>query len=195
MIPGGKNISLSALCRIFRSFSPFYLSHHPNCRHYRDDVIKIGGKNICGGCFFLYFGLIVTIPPLILLGVYGFLSPLRLAMVGSFMIMPTLARTFMRFRSVFLRRCVKIFTGAGVLLLAAIPIIAGGSLWLRYLYLLSLVTMLAMIRYLQAANFRNICFRCIYHGDFSRCTGFREVAERLRKNGCDPSRILKKRNF
>jgi len=181
--------------KIVWSFSPVYLSHHPNCRHYRDDVIKIGSKKICGGCFFLYFGLILTFPALILIERYSSLSPGPLALAAFFMIIPLILQTFVHFHSMVLRRSVRFLAGVGTFLLAAIPFIEDGSLWLKSFYLLALLVLLALIRYLHVANFRKKCLPCIYHGDFSRCTGFREVSERLRMNGCDPAKILKKRNF
>lgn len=181
--------------RIVGSFSPIYLSHHPNCRHYRDDVITVGRINICAGCLFLYSGLILTIPTVILMGKDRSPEPLEMALVGFFMMVPLIIRTFIHFRSVILRRCVRFLAGAGALTLAAIPFIADGSLWLKSFYLLALVMLLALIRYHHVASFRKKCMPCIYHGDFSRCTGFREVSEKLRRNGCEPVRILKKRNF
>ena len=188
-------MSLTTVLRVIRSFSPVYLSHHPNCRHYRDDVIKIRGMKICGGCFFLYSGLILTILTLFLMGQYRTLDPLKIALVGFCLMMPLVIQTFIHFSSVFLRRCVRFLMGAWAFLLVVIPIKVGGSLWLKIIYLLALVMLLSLIRYHHVANFRKKCLPCIYHGDFSRCTGFREVSERLKKNGCDPSRILKKRNF
>lgn len=186
---------LSTVLKVIRSFSPVYISHHPNCIHYRDDVIKIRGKMVCAGCFFLYSGLVLMFPTLFLIERYSFLSPDRLALAGFLIIMPLILQTFVHFRSVILRRVVRFLAGVGAFLLAVIPFITAGSLWLKFFYLLALVILLALIRYGHVANFRKKCLPCIYHGDFSRCTGFREVSERLRKNGCDRLRILKKRNF
>jgi len=37
-----------------KSFFPLFLSHHPECKHFKGHTIKVGKVRLCIGCFIGY---------------------------------------------------------------------------------------------------------------------------------------------
>lgn len=56
-----KRYKLAVLGRMAWVLRSSFLSHHPDCSHYDDHVLKIGPLRLCQGCFFMYGSLAVCI--------------------------------------------------------------------------------------------------------------------------------------
>ncbi|MHA2499654.1 MAG: hypothetical protein ACXAEL_08840 [Candidatus Hodarchaeales archaeon] len=49
-----KRHQLAVLGKMAWVLRSYFLSHHPDCSHYDDHVLKIGPLRLCQGCFFMY---------------------------------------------------------------------------------------------------------------------------------------------
>ena len=54
----------------FRSAYPHLLSHHPHCKYYERDVLRIGGWRFCWGCIVTYPTMIAAIVLVLAFGWY-----------------------------------------------------------------------------------------------------------------------------
>lgn len=56
-----KRHRLHFLKRSLLLMLPFYFSHHPLCKNYRQEIVKIGSWSICRGCLCVYSAMLLSL--------------------------------------------------------------------------------------------------------------------------------------
>lgn len=56
-----KRQRLHFLKRSLQLMLPFYFSHHPLCKNYRQEIVKIGSWSICRGCLCVYSAMLLSL--------------------------------------------------------------------------------------------------------------------------------------
>ena len=176
---GKRNIF--RICRDFiRITGPHLLSHHPHCRMYDRDVLRIGKIRLCSGCFIAY-------PTAIAVIVYGSVTGLSYQYPWYYYMISGIIVGLSQFISLFgrgerFRHLIKFFLGLGIGLTTIgvfrFPVHICLSILIFYL----LVVLAGFFANKRVLKIENICEKCKYKKDWYHCPGLKKVHDDLRNN-------------
>ena len=150
---------------------------------------------LCGGCIFGYGGALLALLSVIIINLRYPLSPFYLAVLGLILIIPFVIQALISFPSALYRRISRFLAGAGGVLLIITPFIVDSwSVW-GILIVVELVFLFSLVSYARKNGIERKCLHCLFKGDYSRCTGFREVRNKLMGAGIDPDAVMKKKKL
>jgi hypothetical protein len=168
--------------RYFKHAHPYLLSHHPHCKYYAKDFLKIGKWRFCWGCIVTYPTFIAVLIGLLLLGIHNDFTWWQFIIAGvifgSFELISLWRKgTGLRHRTI------KFFLGIGLALTTigvfTIPI----HLAFRIVIYFYLYMMAGLFGSLRIIAMEKKCRKCRWKGNWYRCPGFEELNSSLEKEG------------
>jgi cation transport ATPase len=165
------------------SFSPLFLSHHPECDKFsKSHTLNIGKLRFCIGCFVGYPAAFIALYLINLLNLdnsilYSLFLPLSICFLATF-ILSLLKLT--KYKKVKIMQ--KIFIGIGAALLFSW--IMGLANPPRTNYNIAFITIFILITVLNiyhAYGFLHTCYKCETPFDWGRCEGFRNIRNKMDK--------------
>jgi len=187
---GGKVLKLNFkkiltnFCTFCSDLQPFLLSHHPDCKFFRDHYFILGKFKICKGCilgipaFFITTILFLTIStPLVVSQICIVLGILLIA-TNSVNV------TQIPQKIPHIKVITKVCIGMGLSLILVGIFGLETYLIIKILLFLSMYGLINGTLGLYRINsIHNVCQACEYKADWKRCEGFREIYERLKQHG------------
>ncbi|MFW5928664.1 MAG: hypothetical protein ACOCSL_05605 [Thermoplasmatota archaeon] len=155
---------------VLRENRKYFLSHHPDCSEFEDDVYHFMGKKFCVGCFTAYptAGIIIMLWILGLIRIsttYAFLIGLSL---GSIQFLSLTSISDMKFGKII----IKVFLGLGIgffiIAIFSLPV----TLVLRLLLFFISLNVAGFFSFLRMRKIKARCEECEFEKDWSICPGF-----------------------
>ena len=174
---------LSRLKLFLKDISPFLLSHHPLCSSFDDHVYKVGKRRFCVGCFTLYPTLII------LLLTFGFLqiTNTQTLMIFFGIGLGLMASILLNLLGLTEKRGVKILSkillGASFAFLLYSVFVSPLLLVLKILFYFAVSSFMGAISLYRIRSLEKTCKECEFDLDHDDCDGFKEVFEKLKRDG------------
>jgi hypothetical protein len=174
--------------RVLVMVFPLLLSHHPICKEYMPDMLKIGRVHLCKGCFLGYsFSLLVLAIYFILIPVTSWdieAGPELLIPVGIVLGSLQFARAFIRRAPSWWKTVQKLLLGAGIASIIIGIIELPIDLLYRSLILFSCFLIYGLLgAALRLHYLKMTCNECRFEGDWERCEGLSGLYEKNRSTG------------
>jgi len=163
---------------------PYLTSHHPECDYYRDDYLTINGVKLCVGCTFGYSTAIIILIIDFVTKFWRNISTISLFFLVSFSLLIELIYYSGLLKNKYFKIISKIFLGV----LASIVIleILYSSLREPFKLILAFVAYGLINNTLTGIRLYRIektCRKCPMYNDFPLCNGFKEIIEKLERDG------------
>lgn len=176
---------------VIEDLFPLFLSHHPSCKRYDEDVFKMGRLRLCIGCTMMYPTFVIA--SLFILALYreGYIRWDLLLMLTP-LFYSTLVLKYLGMTSLKpIKIVVATFLGAGLacFLWGGILMPHGVFIVLPLFILINLVVAYSA-KYRGRSLFKN-CNRCAYRMNWARCPGLRDNIRKLDQDGLDASSQFK----
>ncbi len=161
---------------LLREKNDYFLSHHPMCSRFDDDVYHFAGKRLCVGCFTAYpVGSIIFI--LWIIDFIQISTPMAFFIGISFGVFQFLSLTDVSEYKIG-KILIKVFLGLGIgffmIGIFSLPI----HLFLRVILFLICINIAALYSFLRMRKITKICQGCEYEKDWSNCPGFKKSHSR-----------------
>lgn len=145
------------------------LAHHPLCGHFQEDLLVVGGRRLCLGCFLSYPIALAIVALWLWQGLPGEWYHHLLLGFGAGAGQFASLKGWTRRRSV--KMLVKVALGFGFGLATVgvwgIPAVW----WLRLFLFMNLSWTASMLAYMRSRNIERVCLECVWRGDWERCPG------------------------
>jgi len=157
--------------QLLREKNDYFLSHHPMCSRFDDDVYHFAGKRLCIGCFTAYpialFILLIWVLgyldiPLIYMFLIG-------SLFGSFQFLSLTRISDVKVGKISIKICLGVGMGFFTIGIFSLPL----NWFLRLLLFLICVNVVGFYSFLRMKKINKICARCENNRDLSNCSGFR----------------------
>ncbi|MFX1573336.1 MAG: hypothetical protein ACFFB0_11355 [Promethearchaeota archaeon] len=191
-----NNIRLiQKLILYIRSLKPIILSHHPNCKEFKEHTFKIGKYRFCIGCFIGY--------PVAIMGVLLIFFLNLISVMGSTLLFTTgiiLMSTFLLSPLKFTRiKVIKIvqkilFNLGGAFLFWWIFTLPNHFFINFLLFFLIFGIALALVNAYHAFSLYRTCKKCEFSLDWENCPGFKLLFEYCKANNLPNLFDLSKKN-
>jgi hypothetical protein len=156
-----------------RAIARLLLAHHPRCHPYRHDVYRLGGLELCMGCFTAYPIALGLLVPLLLLAPGPWWLYLTAGLsIGTMQGLAILGWTRTRRRKL----VVKVALGIGLAGTVYGIVAAPWSLGARLAASAAGLILAGVLMIPRGVRMRRTCANCFYQGDWERCIGFRLIA-------------------
>jgi len=162
---------------------PLLTSHHPDCKHYKDDYYTIGRAKICIGCstsfpiailvvaLYLIFGNITQFPWYLYIG------------FGAFYGLFQLASIFDLNRHIVSKVLVKVAMGFGMGLITLGVFLMPIHIAFRIIIFIVGVSVTRVVGGFRLQKIEKKCRACPQYDGYYYCDGFREITNKLEKHG------------
>ena len=175
-----------------KSLSVFLLSHHPGCRHFEGDTIRIGKLRFCKGCTIGYsLALSLMVFYMVIFSVYGpFIpvGPFVLILLGALFGSTQLVRAIFRRMSPAMKTVQKAALGLGIALVVIGILEIPASAFTRMFLLLGLLLVIGITSaVLRPWYILRTCRECEYESEWERCDAFRELYRSRNEHDCGRS--------
>lgn len=183
---GQENGRFKMILLYVKSFLPFFLSHHPECKYFEGHTINCRKIRLCIGCFIGYPTAFLTVFLLAMLDTNNFFSSdfffiLSLVFLGTF---------FLNLLNLTKRKIVKItqkfLIGIGAALLynwiMKRPNPRNINLKTAYIIFYPLLIILNLY---HAYGILGSCYRCETPFNWGICSGFNNIRERMKNNNLE----------
>jgi len=166
-----------------KDISPFLLSHHPLCSDFDEHVYKLGKRRFCVGCFTLYPTLIIMLIILGLMQITNLFSLFILLLIGLGLLSSILLNLLGLTEKKFAKVISKVLLGASFACLIysifSFPIFP----FLKILFLFAVSSFIGSISLYRVKSLEKTCKECKFGLDQDNCDGFKEVNEKLIRDG------------
>ncbi len=172
--------------KFLKTMMPFTTSHHPECRHYEGHYIKIGRYKLCIGCTFTY----PTILAVLLIHKYTDVTRKIFSMGWEFLAALTMMYIVLYAFKIFdkhiaIKIASKIYLGTTLTLIILytvnkLPYQKPINIVIAILLYLFLANTLSAIRGYKIVK---TCRKCDQWHRFPLCEGFKNILEKLEKEG------------
>ncbi|MGA1792855.1 MAG: hypothetical protein ACMUHM_02795 [Thermoplasmatota archaeon] len=180
--PFGEWEEFKKAFRSIRFCFPHMLSHHPHCRWYEKDVLRIGRLKFCWGCIVTYPAMIAALAVILAFGLQDEFEWWQFVIAGGVFGSFEFISLWRKGRGI-RHRTIKFFLGLGLAFMLvgifSIPI----HIALRVLLLIHLYLLASLFASLRIFAMEKKCKRCSWMGNWNRCPGFEEMNSRLEKEG------------
>lgn len=170
------------IIRAFPKLIPIVLAHHPDCKPYRNDVIKIGKVRLCRGCT-ISFGiagimiLIYLLSPDIRTS-FDRVRPVFLFSIGVFLGLFQVLRAVFRKIGVAMKTIVKVALGLGIGLIAIAVFELDLSIYLTIWIFIGLFILYGLLGGpLRFYYMKRTCEECEFKADLDDCEGLKIIKE------------------
>jgi hypothetical protein len=172
---------VKALRSIGYSF-PHFISHHPHCRWYEEDVLHIGKWRLCWGCIVAYPVALLTLIILMVTGAHDLVQWYILLVLGFAFGSFELISLWRKGRG-FRHHLIKIFLGVGLAFATTGVFIIPVHIVIRIVVFFQLLLIAGALASLRILQMERKCKRCSWKGNWMRCPGFEEMNSKLEKEG------------
>ncbi|MBW1692433.1 MAG: hypothetical protein JRJ70_17175 [Deltaproteobacteria bacterium] len=159
---------------------PYLLSHHPHCKYYSKDVLKIGKYRFCWGCIVTYPTMVSSMILFLLLDFQNKFAWWEFVIAGIIFGSYEFISLW-RKGSGLRHRIIKFLLGIGLALTTigvfTIPI----HLFFRILIFIQLYMMAGLLGSLRMVAMEKKCRKCKWKGNWYKCPGFEELNRELKK--------------
>ena len=176
-----------------KCFFPLFLSHHPDCEHFKEHTIKIGKYKFCIGCFIGYPIAILTL----ILNIFLKFDKMLLDEYIFFLSIIFLSTFSLSFFKITEKKIIKIIQkilmGIGGALLLIWILGLNNTRELNILiafYTINIIVAIFSIYHIY--GFFSQCYKCETNFNWAICSGFENIRNNLNKNGLE--NILKNFN-
>ena len=151
----------------------FFFSHHPLCKNYNKEILKIHGYYICKGCTEVYTASFLSVLFLVVFNPLKELNLIQIFLIGFLSIIPSLIGNFYHFKTRLVKDLIRITLGiglgVGIFSFFAIPDLISKVEILIFMFIVYYVFKLT-----RSDQIGNLCPEC---SSFSpnACESFRKV--------------------
>lgn len=167
-----------------RAVRPYMFAHHPICEPYSKDVLHFGGTRFCWGCLVTYPTAITVLMVMVLTG-WNELLPWFLWFPIGVLFGAAELLNLLKKRAGSVHRLINFCLGTGMALMTLAVFMMPIFICFR-LYIFFMLYMLAglLITY-RVRNFEKRCAKCSWKKDWNDCPGFRDLHDKLKKEGLE----------
>jgi len=145
------------------------LAHHPLCGRFQEDLLEVGGRRLCLGCFLSYPIALVIVGLWLWQGLPG--EWYHHLLVGFLLGAGQFASLVGWTERKGVKMVVKVALGFGFGLATVgvwgVPVVW----WIRLLIFLNLSWTASMLAYFRTRNIERVCLECVWRGDWDHCPG------------------------
>lgn len=178
-----------------KSFLPFFLSHHPECKSFKEHTLKCGKVNLCIGCFIGYPTALVA---LILIRIsnlrFLFNTPisfiLSLLFIGSFFLSPL---NLTKYKKIKIFQKFLIGIGSALLFNWIMERPYPFNINFRTAFIVFYIQ-LVLLNIYHVYGILNSCYKCETPFSWGKCAGFCNIRVRMEIN-CLNNFLLKFEDF
>lgn len=159
------------------------LSHHPECKYFKDHYFILRDIKLCKGCFLGIPAFLIT-TLLLLLSLRLATSQIYL-FAGIFLILTNIAnimRLSEKFPYVKIMTKICMGTGLGFILVGIFALEIHLTIKI-FLFLNMYGTINSIFGLYRMNNLQKVCRTCKYKANWKQCDGFKEIYQRLRDHG------------
>ncbi len=159
-------------------------AHHPICEPYSKDVLHVGRTRFCWGCLVTYPTAITVLMVMVLTGWNELLPWFLWFLIGVLFGAAELLNLLQK-RVGLAHRLINFCLGTGMAFMTLAVFMMDIFICFR-LYLFFMLYMLAglLITY-RVRNFEKRCAKCSWKKDWNNCPGFRDLHNKLKKEGLE----------
>jgi len=170
------------ILRGFPKLLPFALSHHPDCKQYRNDVIRLGRVRLCRGCTIAYGLVLVIITSYLVLSplrdLFNGISPVLIIGIGVLLGFVQVVRAVFRKMGIIGKSLVKVSLGIGIsmILIGILRLELGFTA--TYWTIIGLFLLYGVVGgTLRFLYMKKTCEECEFKADLKECKGLKVVRE------------------
>lgn len=177
-----KRSKLSEIFLVIKSFSSFFLRHHPECENFKGHAIKLRKHEFCIGCF---IGYPVSFISIIILGVFKLTEsiPSINLIIFGILFMSTFFLSLTGVTKIKIIKIIqKIFIGFGSALIYWGIFSLNFSDFTNFIiFILVFSILLTFLNIYHAYGLYKTCKKCEFQFKWGQCSGFEAVRNKLKR--------------
>ena len=159
---------------------PFALSHHPFCKPFKGDMVKIFNVRLCKGCVVSYSTVVLIMGIFLLfydlfqdISILEWHQYILLGLVlGSGQVIRAIFPTISSWTKTLVKFCLGLGIASIFIGIVEIPISGIGRVMV---FLATILLYMILGGYLRMYYMKKVCINCMYKREWHRCPGFKRL--------------------
>ena len=165
-----------------KALKPILLSHHPNCKAFKNHTFKIGRFKFCIGCFIGFPTAIIGIIVLPFIKILNILDSTQILIISLVFLSSSILSPLKLTKIKLIKMIQKCLIGLGASYLFWWIWTLPNFFLINLLYFLGIFALLLIfLNGYHAISFYSICRKCEYSREWNRCPGFRDHIKYLKE--------------